>query len=432
MSAPALSTRGLDKSFGSLVVAKNIEIALPQGVRYALIGPNGAGKTTLINLMTGMLQPDGGRDPARRRGHHRARRRAARVKRGLVRTFQINTLFPHLTALEAVTLAVCERRRRSRAPGGGQPPHYRDAIDEAYAILELAAARRRSATGRRASSPTASSGCSRSRWRSPPSRRCCCSTSRRPACRATRARELFAAIASLSQDITVLFIEHDMDLVFRFASRIIVHGRRRASWSRARRRRSPPTRACARSISAGHEAWLSRCSRSRTCAPATATRSCSTTSRSKCRSAAASRCSGATASARSTLLLTIMGFTQVAAAASSGAARTSRGCAPHRRARAGIGWVAQEREIFPSLTVEENLTVAARPGRWDLDAVYELFPRLHERRAAKRQPALRRRAADAGDRARADDQSGAAAARRAARRPRADHRRGAGRGASAA
>ena len=54
--------------------------------------------------------------------------------------------------------------------------------------------------------------------------------------------------------------------------------------------------------------------------------------------------------------------------------------APHRRARRGLGWVAQEREIFPSLTVEENLTVAARPGRWDLKAVYDLFPRLRERR----------------------------------------------------
>ena len=61
MSTSALSTRGLDKSFGSLVVAKNIELNLPQGERYALIGPNGAGKTTLINLMTGMLRPDGGR-----------------------------------------------------------------------------------------------------------------------------------------------------------------------------------------------------------------------------------------------------------------------------------------------------------------------------------------------------------------------------------
>ena len=60
MTAPALAAHGLAKSFGSLVVASDIEIALPKGVRYALIGPNGAGKTTLINLMTGMLRPDGG------------------------------------------------------------------------------------------------------------------------------------------------------------------------------------------------------------------------------------------------------------------------------------------------------------------------------------------------------------------------------------
>ena len=60
MSVPALATSGLNKRFGSLVVANDIGIALPQGVRYALIGPNGAGKTTLINLMTGMLRPDAG------------------------------------------------------------------------------------------------------------------------------------------------------------------------------------------------------------------------------------------------------------------------------------------------------------------------------------------------------------------------------------
>src|SRR6187401_2781972 len=108
MSTAALSTRGLDKSFGSLVVAKNIEIELPRGARYALIGPNGAGKTTLINLLTGMLRPDsgqiylGGEDIT-------SFAPDMRVKRGLVRTFQINTLFPNLSALESVTLAVLER-----------------------------------------------------------------------------------------------------------------------------------------------------------------------------------------------------------------------------------------------------------------------------------------------------------------------------------
>jgi len=83
---------------------------------------------------------------------------------------------------------------------------------------------------------------------------------------------------------------------------------------------------------------------------------------------------------KSTLLLTIMGYTQVGRGRILWQGKDITREPPHRRALAGIGWVAQEREIFVSLTVEENLTVAARPGRWDLSAVYDLFPRLAERR----------------------------------------------------
>ena len=84
---------------------------------------------------------------------------------------------------------------------------------------------------------------------------------------------------------------------------------------------------------------------------------------------------------KSTLLLTIMGYTRIHSGSVSLEGKDITTLAPHRRAQLGIGWVAQEREIFPSLTLEENLTVAARPGRWDLGAVYQLFPRLKERRA---------------------------------------------------
>ena len=83
---------------------------------------------------------------------------------------------------------------------------------------------------------------------------------------------------------------------------------------------------------------------------------------------------------KSTLLATIMGFTRVGRGSVTWRGREITRLPPHRRARAGIGWVAQEREIFPSLTVEENLSVASRPGRWNLQAVYDLFPRLAERR----------------------------------------------------
>jgi branched-chain amino acid transport system ATP-binding protein len=83
---------------------------------------------------------------------------------------------------------------------------------------------------------------------------------------------------------------------------------------------------------------------------------------------------------KSTLLLTIMGYTRVTRGSILWRGEDITRLSSHQRARLGLGWVAQEREIFPSLTLEENLTVAARPGRWNLDLAYELFPRLRERR----------------------------------------------------
>jgi len=217
--APALATRGLHKRFGSLVVAEDIALSLPAGARHALIGPNGAGKTTLINLMTGMLRPDagqillGGTDIA-------ALGPAQRVRHGLVRTFQINTLFPQLSALEAVTLAVCERRGVAGRWWRGLAGH-REEVDEAYGIL---------------ASLKLDAVCHR------PTRELAYGQQRlveialalatrpqvllldEPAAGVPRdeSAALFAAIADLPRDITVLFIEHDMALVFRFASRIIV------------------------------------------------------------------------------------------------------------------------------------------------------------------------------------------------------------------
>ena len=294
MSTAALSTRGLDKSFGSLVVAKNIELDLPRGARYALIGPNGAGKTTLINLITGMLRPDQGRIFLEA-DEVTALRPEERVKRGLVRTFQINTLFPHLSALEAVTLAVCERRGYA-GTWWQKLPAYPDAIEEAYAILL---------------SLRLGASCYR------PTRELAYGQQRlleialalatnpkvllldEPAAGVPQGEsaELFSVIADLSQDIAVLFIEHDMNVVFRFARRIIVMvgGRILVEGTPAEIARGC---ACARGLSRRSASWLRRCLRSRACAPVTATPSCSTASHSRSATAAASRCSGATASAR--------------------------------------------------------------------------------------------------------------------------------------
>jgi branched-chain amino acid transport system ATP-binding protein len=200
-------------------VAQDIDLSLPQGVRYALIGPNGAGKTTLINLITGMLRPDGGQillgaEDITSLGPD------ARVKRGLARTFQINTLFPNLTALESVTLAVLERQGHAEA-WWRRLPAYRDAIDEAYSLmhslnLETVCNRmtRELAYGQQRLLEIALALATRPRVL----------LLDEPAAGVPKdeSAALFAAIAGLSRDLTVLFIEHDMDVVFRFASRIIV------------------------------------------------------------------------------------------------------------------------------------------------------------------------------------------------------------------
>jgi branched-chain amino acid transport system ATP-binding protein len=219
VSVSALSTRGLDKSFGSLVVAKDIALDLPQGERYALIGPNGAGKTTLINLITGMLKPDKGEIFLGDK-EITALKPDQRVKCGLVRTFQINTLFPHLSALEAVTLAVCERRGYAGS-WWQELPAYGDAVEEAYAIL---VSLRLGANGYR---PTHELAYGQQRLLEIA---LALATKPKvllldePAAGVPQGEsgELFAVIANLSQDIAVLFIEHDMNVVFRFAHRIIV------------------------------------------------------------------------------------------------------------------------------------------------------------------------------------------------------------------
>ena len=219
MSTSALSTRGLDKSFGSLVVASDIALDLPPGERYALIGPNGAGKTTLINLITGMLKPDKGQIFLGE-SEITALAPEERVKCGLVRTFQINTLFPHLSALEAVALAVCERRGYAGS-WWRKLPAYADAVEEAYAILQslrLAASCYRPtyelAYGQQRLLEIALALATKPKVL----------LLDEPAAGVPQqeSAELFSVIANLSQEIAVLFIEHDMNVVFRFAHRIIV------------------------------------------------------------------------------------------------------------------------------------------------------------------------------------------------------------------
>ena len=218
-----LQTRDLWKAFGGLIVTKNVNLSLQRGARHALIGPNGAGKTTLINQLTGVLRPSSGsvwldgEDITRTAPNER-------VYRGLSRTFQINTLFPKLTPLEAVTNAICVRERRrlnvfkrrflkvSRRGG---------LIDEAYALLELLnlgkdclVETHTLAYGKQRLLEMALALAAKPKVL----------LLDEPAAGVPEGEsdELFEVLNSLPKDISILLIEHDMNLVFNFADRITV------------------------------------------------------------------------------------------------------------------------------------------------------------------------------------------------------------------
>jgi branched-chain amino acid transport system ATP-binding protein len=214
-----LETRDLQKSFGGLKVTRELSLKVEQGARHALIGPNGAGKTTVINLLTGVLQADSGRillegqDITALAVHKR-------VLRGLSRTFQINQLYADLTPLETVGLAVSERlgrggdwwrRMGTRSDVNGEIAdilsrfHLLDVMNELTAtlpygkqrLLEIAVAIAAKPRVLLLDEPAAGV---------PESER----------------HDILAAVAGLPRDVTVLLIEHDMDLVFSFADRISV------------------------------------------------------------------------------------------------------------------------------------------------------------------------------------------------------------------
>ncbi|CAD7023945.1 ABC transporter ATP-binding protein [Pseudorhizobium halotolerans] len=215
----ALETRGLKCRFGAFVVTNDVNLQVEQGARHALIGPNGAGKTTLINLLTGVLKPTGGQvllggeDITDLPAHQR-------VKKGLTRTFQINQLFVDYTPLETVALAISERD----GVGGNLfrgIASYRPAVDEAAELLGRfgldAVMGSRTATlpyGKQRLLEIALAFASKPKVL----------LLDEPAAGVPEdeRHEVLRIVSDLPGDVTVLLIEHDMDLVFSFASRITV------------------------------------------------------------------------------------------------------------------------------------------------------------------------------------------------------------------
>ena len=313
---------------------------LPVGARYALIGPNGAGKTTLINLITGMLAPNAGHIVLDDEDIT-ALEPQDRVRRGLARTFQINTLFPAPERARSGHAGGCRAARHCRPVLAALSPCTARRSRKPTTFC-AAAARRRLLSARRANCPMAASGCWKSRWRWRPSRRCCCSTSRRPACRSEESGDIFEVVAGLSRrsDVAVHRARHACGVPLRHAYHRA--GRRRACSPKARRPRSPPIRACARSIWASAQTWPMTLAepllQSQQCdAPAMAPPWCCTTL-AELPEHGSLAVLGRNGVGKSTLLLTIMGYTQLRRGSVLWRGRTSRAAAaPPRRHRHRLG-----------------------------------------------------------------------------------------------
>jgi len=215
----ALRTVGLTKQWGAFKANSDISLTFAPGARHGLIGPNGAGKTTLINLLTGVLAPTAGDVFL---GEERITRlpQHVRVQRGMTRTFQINTLFPGLTVMESIMLAIGQREGRGSVWYRGVA-RERAAADEAWELMsrlrlagEAGTLTRNLAYGKQRLVEIALALATK------PS----ILLLDEPAAGVPKGEssELFATIEELPRDVTIVFIEHDMDLVFRFAERITV------------------------------------------------------------------------------------------------------------------------------------------------------------------------------------------------------------------
>ena len=214
-----LETRNLSRAFGGIVATDNVSFTLEKGARHALIGPNGAGKTTFINLLTGVIDPSGGEiflegDNITRMTPER------RVKRGLVRTFQINQLFAGLTPFETIGVAVSERQGRSH-------DWWRVAGSNSAVIDEIHAVAKRFALADVLERKTANLPYGKQRLLEIAVAFACrprVLLLDEPAAGVPEAErhELLDTIAELPADVSILLIEHDMDLVFSFARRISV------------------------------------------------------------------------------------------------------------------------------------------------------------------------------------------------------------------
>jgi ABC-type branched-subunit amino acid transport system ATPase component len=219
VTAPLLETRALCRNFGALAAVRDITFRLEAGARHALIGPNGAGKTTFVNLLTGVLRPTSGAILLKGRDIT-AVDQAERVKLGIARTFQINRLFRRLSVLENVYIAVAERV--GAAPSMLRPAGMRrDVIEEAVHLLDTLKLTA-DATHRVSELPYGRQRLVELAIALGLKPEVLLLDEPAAGVPSAESHIILDAIAGLPRDIAVLIIDHDMDLVFRFAERITV------------------------------------------------------------------------------------------------------------------------------------------------------------------------------------------------------------------
>ena len=217
--AAILETQQLYKSFGALTVADNIDFRLEPGARHALIGPNGAGKTTFINMLMGALEPTAGQILLGGEDVTRAPQ-SARVRSGLGRTFQITTLFRSLPVLDNVALAVAERSGIATRLWRAASAH-KEVIDESRGLL-AALGLADDAAARVADLPYGKQRLVEIAIALGLKPKVLLLDEPAAGVPSHESEKILATLERLPSDIAILIIEHDMDLVFRFARRITV------------------------------------------------------------------------------------------------------------------------------------------------------------------------------------------------------------------
>ena len=430
MTEALLQVDDLSKRFGGVVASEAITFDVPQGELHAVIGPNGAGKTTLIGQLAGEIDSRFRPHPLRRHATSprcrptgaaslgsRARSRSPRCFRISPRSTTWRSPSRRMPAIRSGSGAMhgakpsCASRRAPRSSASGSAQRADVLVSSLshgeHRQLEIAMALATSPRMLLLDEPMAGMG---------------------PEEIGAHGRDM---LRELKRELTILLIEHDMEAVFALADRItvLVYGRIIASGSPDEIRANREVR----EAYLGEQeaaAWLAdplleldgveTCyglsqvlfGMSLTIAPGEMV-----------------TLMGRNGMGKTTTVRSIMGLTRRAPAAIRFAGAEIRGLPSYRVAKLGIGLVPEGRQIFPNLSVRENLRGDRRePQRrrrpWTLQTICALFPRLRERARQHGQPAFRRRAANAGDRPGADDQSAASHPRRGDRGPGAADPRG--------